>query len=192
MDVANAVGGLVVGTGDLSELALGFATYNGDHMSMYAVNASVPKTLMRAMIRQFADESIKVGRERVGKVLYDVVDTPVSPELLPSENGEDNAQHTEEIVGPYDLHDFFLYYMIRDGYTPRKLLEMASSLFSGDYSVELISRTLETFTRRFLTQQFKRSCLPDGPRVTEISLSPRGYFNMPSDVNINLWRKYFS
>lgn len=192
MDIANAVGGLVVGTGDLSELALGFATYNGDHMSMYAVNATVPKTLMRAMIRQFADESIKVGRGRVGEVLYDVVNTPVSPELLPSENGETNAQHTEDIVGPYELHDFFLYYMIRDGYTPRKLLELATEVFSGEYSEELIAKTLENFTRRFLTQQFKRSCLPDGPRVTEITLSPRGYFNMPSDVNINLWKKYFS
>ncbi len=191
MDIANAVGGLVVGTGDLSELALGFATYNGDHMSMYAVNATVPKTLMRAMIRQFADEAERVGRERVGKVLYDVVNTPVSPELLPSD-GETNAQHTEDIVGPYELHDFFLYYMIKDGYTPRKLLELALEVFSGEYSEELIFKTLEIFTRRFLTQQFKRSCLPDGPRVTEITLSPRGYFNMPSDVNINLWKKYFS
>ncbi len=191
MDVANAEGGLVVGTGDLSELALGFATYNGDHMSMYAVNASVPKTLMRAMIRQFAAEARAVGRERLSEILFDVVDTPVSPELLPSDNGETNAQHTEDIVGPYELHDFFLYYMIRDGYTPRKLLELACELFRGDYSEELIERTLKTFTRRFLTQQFKRSCLPDGPRVTEISLSPRGFFNMPSDVSINLWQKYF-
>lgn len=191
MDIANATSGLVVGTGDLSELALGFATYNGDHMSMYAVNASVPKTLMRAMIRQFADEAKKVGRDRVSEVLYDVVNTPVSPELLPSDNGETNAQHTEDIVGPYELHDFFLYYMLRDGYTPRKLLEIANELFASDYNEELIFKTLETFTRRFLTQQFKRSCLPDGPRVTEISLSPRGFFNMPSDVSINLWKKYF-
>ena len=192
MDIANALGGLVVGTGDLSELALGFATYNGDHMSMYAVNASVPKTLMRAMIRQFAEDAKKVGRDLISKVLFDVVDTPVSPELLPSENGETNAQHTEDIVGPYELHDFFLYYMLRDGYTPRKLLDLAIEVFADEYNEALISKTLETFTRRFLSQQFKRSCLPDGPRVTEISLSPRGYFNMPSDISINLWKKHFS
>ncbi len=185
MDIANKVGGLVVGTGDLSELALGFATYNGDHMSMYGVNASVPKTLMRAMITYFADKYEKEGSDKLSKVLFDVVNTPVSPELLPVENGE-NTQHTEGIVGPYELHDFFLYYTVKYGYSPSKILALARGAF--EYSDEEIKKYLGVFTRRFFTQQFKRSCLPDGPRVTEISLSPRLSWQMPSDISPSLWQ----
>ena len=190
MDVANAEGGLVIGTGDLSELALGFATYNGDHMSMYCVNGSVPKTLMRAMIRYLAQRAELIGEGEIARVLCDVVDTPISPELLPTENGE-NAQHTESIVGPYELHDFFLYYTVKYGHSPSRILKMATELFDG-YSEEEIKRYLDTFVRRFFTQQFKRSCLPDGPRVTEISLSPRGAWQMPSDVGAALWRSDIS
>ena len=186
MDVANAEGGLVIGTGDLSELALGFATYNGDHMSMYCVNGSVPKTLMRAMIKHFAAEYEKKGEARLSEVLYDIVNTPISPELLPVEDGE-NKQHTESIVGPYELHDFFLYYTVKYGYSPKKILGMACEAFDG-YGEDEIRGYLDTFVRRFFSQQFKRSCLPDGPRVTEISLSPRGAWQMPSDVGSSLWR----
>ena len=185
MDVANKEGGLVVGTGDLSELALGFATYNGDHMSMYGVNASVPKTLMREMICYFADVYAKEGKSRLSKVLYDVVNTPVSPELLPTKDGE-NSQHTESIVGPYELHDFFLYYTVKFGLSPSKILDIARGVF--EYSEEEIKKYLGVFVRRFFTQQFKRSCLPDGPRVTEISLSPRISWQMPSDVSAALWQ----
>ncbi len=185
MDVANKEGGLVVGTGDLSELALGFATYNGDHMSMYGVNASVPKTLMREMINYFADVYAKEGKTRLSKVLFDVVNTPVSPELLPTKDGA-NAQHTESIVGPYELHDFFLYYTVKFGYAPSKILALAKEVF--DYSEEEIKTYLGVFVRRFFTQQFKRSCLPDGPRVTEISLSPRTSWQMPSDISPALWQ----
>ena len=191
MDVANAEGGLVVGTGDLSELALGFATYNGDHMSMYCVNGSVPKTLMRAIIGYAADEAEKEGKVRLASVLRDVIDTPVSPELLPTDDGKENAQHTESIVGPYELHDFFLYHTVISRMSPRGVFEAAGSAFGGVYSDSEIERYLEIFTRRFLTQQFKRSCMPDGPRVTEISLSPRGAWAMPSDVSTNLWKEYF-
>ena len=191
MDVANAEGGLVVGTGDLSELALGFATYNGDHMSMYCVNGSVPKTLMRAIIGYAADEAEKEGKVRLASVLRDVIDTPVSPELLPTDDGKENAQHTESIVGPYELHDFFLYHTVISRMSPRGVFEAAGSAFRGVYSDSEIERYLEIFTRRFLTQQFKRSCMPDGPRVTEISLSPRGAWAMPSDVSTNLWKEYF-
>ena len=186
MDIANAEGGLVVGTGDLSELALGFATYNGDHMSMYCVNGSVPKTLMRAMIRHEAEAYRAKGEGELCRVLLDVVNTPVSPELLPAENGENN-QHTENIVGPYELHDFFLYYTVKHGYSPRKVFDIAISVFE-EYSRDDVKRYLDTFVRRFFSQQFKRSCLPDGPRVTEISLSPRGAWQMPSDVSSELWR----
>ncbi len=185
MDVANKEGGLVVGTGDLSELALGFATYNGDHMSMYGVNSSVPKTLMREMINHFAAEYKKEGKERLSKVLYDVVNTPVSPELLPTKDGECD-QHTESIVGPYELHDFFLYYTVKFGYSPSKILSLAKEVF--EYSEEEIKTYLKVFVRRFFAQQFKRSCLPDGPRVTEISLSPRTSWQMPSDVSPSLWQ----
>lgn len=191
MDVANAEGGLVVGTGDLSELALGFATYNGDHMSMYCVNGSVPKTLMRVIIGYAADESEKCGKVRLAEVLRDVVNTPVSPELLPTDDGKENAQHTESIVGPYELHDFFLYHTVVSHLSPFGVSKIAKSVFSGTYSDEEIEKYLEIFTRRFLTQQFKRSCMPDGPRVTEISLSPRGAWAMPSDVSTNLWKEYF-
>ena len=190
MDVANAEGGMVIGTGDLSELALGFATYNGDHMSMYCVNGSVPKTLMRAMITYLAGKYEAEGKERLAKVLFDVVNTPVSPELLPVEDGE-NKQHTEKIVGPYELHDFFLYYTVKYGYSPSKIYELALETFE-DYTGEEIGSYLDTFVRRFFSQQFKRSCLPDGPRVTEISLSPRGAWQMPSDVSSTVWRSDLS
>lgn len=186
MDVANGVGGLVVGTGDLSELALGFATYNGDHMSMYCVNGSVPKTLMRAIITYAAHLAKKEGRARLFDVLFDVVNTPVSPELLPTENGE-NSQHTESIVGPYELHDFFLYHTVKYGTSPSKIYKLATEVFS-EYSADSIGKYLEVFVRRFFSQQFKRSCMPDGPRVTEISLSPRGSWQMPSDASAALWR----
>lgn len=185
MDVANAVCGIVIGTGDLSELALGFATYNGDHMSMYSVNGSVPKTFMREIIRDEAERYKLLGRENLSRVLIDVVETPVSPELLPVSDGE-NKQHTERIVGPYELHDFFIYHMMKYRRSPRELFSLAKEAFS-EYSVEEIKRYLEIFIRRFFSQQFKRSCLPDGPRVTEISLSPRGAWQMPSDVSGEVW-----
>ena len=187
MDVANAVGGLVVGTGDLSELALGFATYNGDHMSMYCVNGSVPKTLMREIISYDARRLMGEGKDRLAGALLDVVNTPVSPELLPNDGGE-SSQYTERIVGPYELHDFFLYYTVKYGYSPTRILEMASKLFPEYKGIELQSY-LDIFLRRFYSQQFKRSCMPDGPRVTEISLSPRSSWHMPSDVSPLLWRE---
>ena len=187
MDIANAENGLVIGTGDLSELALGFATYNGDHMSMYCVNGSIPKTFMRAIIKNEAENYEKTGKAVLSKVLLDIVNTPVSPELLPVENGE-NKQHTEQIVGPYELHDFFLYYTVKYGYSPKKILGLATSVFT-EYKEDEIRGYLDTFVRRFFSQQFKRSCLPDGPRVTEISLSPRGAWQMPSDISSELWRK---
>lgn len=187
MDIANAEGGLVIGTGDLSELALGFATYNGDHMSMYCVNGSVPKTLMREIIRYSAECEASNGSGRLSKALLDVINTPVSPELLPTKDGE-SEQHTENIVGPYELHDFFLYYTVKYGYSPNKVLTLAESVFE-DYTRDEIKTYLDTFVRRFFSQQFKRSCLPDGPRVTEISLSPRGSWQMPSDVSGALWRE---
>ena len=185
MDIANAMGGLVVGTGDLSELALGFATYNGDHMSMYCVNGSVPKTLMRAIIAHYADNAEKEGKHELSRILTDVINTPVSPELLPLEDGE-NRQHTESIVGPYELHDFFLYYTVKFGYSPKKILSLAAGVF-GEYKREEIKGYLKIFFRRFISQQFKRSCLPDGPRVTEISLSPRVSWHMPSDAASKIW-----
>ena len=188
MDIANAEGGFVVGTGDLSELALGFATYNGDHMSMYGVNASVPKTLMRAIIRQAAKRAELEGKPTLARVLIDVVETPVSPELLPTEAGE-CVQHTEAIVGPYELHDFFLYYAVGYGYPRERILRLATLAFLGEYGEDEIEGYLDVFYRRFFSQQFKRSCLPDGPRVTKISLSPRGSFVMPSDSVASLFRK---
>lgn len=187
MDIANAEGGLVIGTGDLSELALGFATYNGDHMSMYCVNGSVPKTFMREIIRYAAQCEASSGSKKLSDALIDVIDTPVSPELLPIKDGE-SEQHTESIVGPYELHDFFLYYTVKYGYSPSKVLKLAESVFE-DYTSDDIKAYLDTFVRRFFSQQFKRSCLPDGPRVTEISLSPRGSWQMPSDVSGALWRE---
>ena len=182
MDIANKLGGIVLGTGDLSELALGWATYNGDHMSMYGVNASIPKTLVRHLVRYEASRS----GERLRAALQDILDTPVSPELLPPKDGE-IAQRTEELVGPYELHDFFLYYMLRFGFTPGKIYRMACRAFAGEYDPEVIKGWLRVFYRRFFTQQFKRSCLPDGPKVGSVTLSPRGDFRMPSDACAALW-----
>ncbi len=182
MDIANQRGGLVVGTGDLSELALGWATYNGDHMSMYGVNASVPKTLVRYLVNYESDHS----EEKLKKVLRDILDTPVSPELLPPKDG-DISQKTEDLVGPYELHDFFLYYFIRFGYSPKKIYRIALKAFKGAYDEGTIKRWLVTFTRRFFSQQFKRSCLPDGPKVGTVALSPRGDWRMPSDACAALW-----
>lgn len=182
MDIANRCGGMVVGTGDLSELALGWATYNGDHMSMYGVNASVPKTLVRHLVAYEANRCGGAVRE----ALLDILDTPVSPELLPPENGV-IAQKTEQIVGPYELHDFFLYYMLRFGYAPAKITRLARLAFAGRFTDEEIKKWLTTFLRRFFSQQFKRSCLPDGPRVGSVSLSPRGDWRMPSDASAALW-----
>ena len=182
MDIANKSGGLVVGTGDLSELALGWATYNGDHMSMYGVNASVPKTLVRYLVDYEAE---RAGGE-LGAVLRDILATPVSPELLPPKDGE-ISQRTENLVGPYELHDFFLYYMVRFGYSPRKIYRVALRTFGGDYDAATIKTWLCTFIRRFFAQQFKRSCLPDGPKVGSVALSPRGDWRMPSDASAELW-----
>ncbi len=183
MDIANQTGGLVVGTGDMSELALGWATYNGDHMSMYGVNASVPKTLVRHLVRYYGDTC---QDPKLADVLYDVLDTPVSPELLPPKDGE-IAQKTEDLVGPYELHDFFLYHVLRFGYAPSKIYRMALQAFEGQYGGETILRWLKTFYRRFFAQQFKRSCLPDGPKVGSAALSPRGDLRMPSDASSRLW-----
>ncbi len=183
MDIANQTGGLVVGTGDLSELALGWATYNGDHISMYGVNASVPKTLIRYIV---AYEARRSGDEKLRAVLEDVLDTPVSPELLPAENGE-ISQRTEELVGPYELHDFYLYYLVRWAFSPRKVLRLAETAFAGQYSRETMISWLKVFCRRFFAQQFKRSCLPDGPKVGSVTLSPRGDWRMPSDASAALW-----
>ena len=182
MDIANQVGGMVVGTGDLSELALGWATYNGDHMSMYGVNASVPKTLVRHIVRYVADHS----DEALKAVLLDILDTPVSPELLPPKDGE-IAQKTEDLVGPYELHDFFLYQIVRFGFPPAKVCRLAEYAWAGTYGGETILKWLKTFYRRFFQQQFKRSCIPDGPKVGSVSLSPRGDWRMPSDACADLW-----
>ena len=183
MDYANKVGGLVIGTGDLSELALGWATYNGDHMSMYGVNGSIPKTLVRHLVRTAAEQ---LGGE-VEKTLLDIVDTPVSPELLPADEKGEIAQKTEDLVGPYELHDFLLYHFIRRGASPRKLLFLAEQAFAGRYPREVILHWMEVFFRRFFSQQFKRSALPDGPKVGSVSLSPRGDWRMPSDASAAVW-----
>ena len=185
MNVANKLGGLVVGTGDLSELALGWATYNGDHMSMYGVNAGVPKTLVRYIVRYEADRSAPA----LADVLRDILDTPVSPELLPATSEGKIQQKTEDLVGPYELHDFFLYYTLRFGFRPAKIYRLARHAFGGEYSGEVILKWLRTFFRRFFTQQFKRSCLPDGPKVGTATLSPRGDWRMPSDACSTLWLK---
>lgn len=185
MDIANKTWGMVIGTGDLSELALGWATYNGDHMSMYGVNASVPKTLVRHLVKYAVDDT---KDEALKNVLYDVLDTPVSPELLPPKDG-DIAQKTEDLVGPYELHDFFLYFMLRFGYEPSKIFRIACMTFDGEYDKETIFKWLETFCRRFFSQQFKRSCLPDGPKVGTVALSPRGDWRMPSDACVAVWMK---
>ncbi|MBO6055085.1 MAG: NAD(+) synthase [Oscillospiraceae bacterium] len=183
MDLANEYGGMVVGTGDLSELALGWATYNGDHMSMYDVNGGVPKTLMRHVVRTFAEDSEDPA---LREVLMDILDTPISPELLPPSEGE-IAQKTEDLVGPYELHDFFLYYVLRWGFRPQKIFRLAQTAFAGSYSDEVLYKWLENFYRRFFSQQFKRSCLCDGPKVGSVSLSPRGGWVMPSDASRDLW-----
>lgn len=183
MDIANRVNGLVIGTGDMSELALGWATYNGDHMSMYGVNAGVPKTLVRHLVQYYSEN---YGAGELSEVLSDVLDTPVSPELLPPVDGE-IAQKTEDLVGPYELHDFFLYYVLRCGFPPAKVYRVAKLAFKGQYEDGTILKWLKTFYRRFFRQQFKRSCLPDGPKVGSVSLSPRGDLRMPSDASESLW-----
>ncbi|MDD4691260.1 MAG: NAD(+) synthase, partial [Eubacterium aggregans] len=176
--------GIVVGTGDLSELALGWATYNGDHMSMYGVNAGIPKTLVRYLVGYVADMN---GDGAIQEILYDVLDTPVSPELLPPDEAGKIAQKTEDLVGPYALHDFFLYHVMRNGFAPEKIFFMACRAFDGRYEKRVIYKWLRNFYWRFFSQQFKRSCLPDGPKVGSVALSPRGDWRMPSDAKVRLW-----
>ena len=185
MDVANQVNGMVIGTGDMSELALGWATYNGDHMSMYGVNASVPKTLVRHLVFYYAETC---QDEKLEDILKDIYETPVSPELLPPKDGK-IAQKTEDVVGPYELHDFFLYYILRFGYEPSKVYRIARETFAGSYEDEIILKWLKVFYSRFFSQQFKRSCLPDGPKVGSVAVSPRGDLRMPSDASVSLWLK---
>ena len=185
MDMANQYNGMVIGTGDMSELALGWATYNGDHMSMYAVNCSVPKTLVRYLVLYYAETT---DNKKLSEVLMDVLDTPVSPELLPPVDGV-ISQKTEDLVGPYELHDFFLYYMLRWTFPPKKIFRLAQNAFAGEYDDETILKWLKTFYRRFFMQQFKRSCLPDGPKVGSVAVSPRGDLRMPSDACATLWMK---
>lgn len=184
MDIANSNGGMVIGTGDLSELALGWATYNGDHMSMYGVNGSVPKTLIRHLIAYY----VKTENAKLGKVLADILDTPVSPELLPPDESGKIQQKTEDLVGPYELHDFYLFYLVRMGFTPAKVYKIALDTFEGKYGKETVYKWLSTFIRRFFNQQFKRSCLPDGVKIGSVSLSPRGDFTMPTDAVSVLWQ----
>jgi NAD+ synthase (glutamine-hydrolysing) len=186
MDVANKLNGLVIGTGDLSELALGWCTYNGDHMSMYSVNCGVPKTLVRFLVQWVAENVVEV---KTGELLKKILDTPISPELLPPDPKGEIKQKTEDIVGPYELHDFFLYHMIRYGASPSKILYLARQAFKGRYCEETIKSWLRVFLKRFFSQQFKRSCLPDGPKVGTISLSPRGDWRMPSDAEVRVWIK---
>ena len=187
MDIANDESGMVVGTGDFSELALGWATYNGDHMSMYSVNGNIPKTLVRELTAHVAASEQVKGSIKLAEALYDVLGTPVSPELLPADESGSITQKTEDLVGPYELHDFFLYYLLRYGFTPAKLFRMAEYAWGETYDTATIIKWLETFTRRFFSQQFKRSCLPDGPAVFGISVSPRGGWAMPSDAVSSLW-----
>lgn len=184
MDLSNELGGIVVGTGDLSELALGWATYNGDHMSMYGVNASVPKTLIQHMVRYVAESGVD---EKSRVTLLDIVDTPISPELTPADESGEIRQKTEDLVGPYELHDFFLYYFLRFGFRPKKLFFLACRAFEGVYDEITVQKWLVVFLRRFFSQQFKRSCLPDGPKVGNVSLSPRGDWRMPSDASSAIW-----
>ena len=185
MDVANQTGGIVIGTGDLSELALGWATYNGDHMSMYGVNANVPKTLVRSLVSWIAHTQ---SSSSVRRILQDVLATPVSPELLPAKNGK-ISQKTEDLVGPYELHDFFLYYLLRHGCGPKKILFLAKQAFKNKFSESVIKKWLGVFHRRFFAQQFKRSCMPDGPKVGSVGLSPRGDWKMPSDADVSVWHE---
>ena len=176
---------MVIGTGDMSELALGWATYNGDHMSMYGVNCSIPKMLVRYLVLYYAETT---DDEELRAVLLDILDTPVSPELLPPKDGE-ISQKTEDLVGPYELHDFYLYYMMRFGYTPSKIYRLACYTFRGAYDKDTIYKWLRTFYWRFFSQQFKRSCLPDGPKVGSVALSPRGDWRMPSDASVAMWMR---
>ncbi len=187
MDIANAENALVIGTGDLSELALGWATYNGDHMSMYGVNSSVPKTLIRHIV-EYSANRLAESESAVSQILFDILDTPVSPELLPAENGE-ISQCTEGIVGPYELHDYFLYHFVKHGFSPEKIYRLAKASFSEKYDTDTVKKWLSVFVRRFFAQQFKRSCLPDGPKVSSISLSPRGAWCMPSDADAADWQR---
>jgi NAD+ synthase (glutamine-hydrolysing) len=196
MDLANKESGLVVGTGDLSEIALGWSTYNGDHMSMYGVNASIPKTLVRFVINWVMDNKLSGPCEdqafsknngTLRATLQDIMDTPISPELLPPDKEGNIAQKTEDTVGPYILHDFFMYYSIRCGMPPEKLLYIAAMTFAGDYSEDIVKKWLIHFYSRFFSQQFKRSCVPDGPKVGSVSLSPRGDWRMPSDADPSDW-----
>ena len=185
MDYANKTGGIVVGTGDLSELALGWCTYNGDHMSMYAVNTSVPKTLVKYLVEWFA---LKEKDEKIRNILLDIIDTPISPELIPAKEGKDEIQQkTEELVGPYELHDFFLFHTLRNSFHPVKIYHLAEEAFRGRFDSATILHWLKTFYRRFFNQQFKRSCLPDGPKVGSVCLSPRGEWRMPSDASSRMW-----
>lgn len=186
MDIANQTGAMVLGTGDLSELALGWATYNGDHMSMYGVNAGIPKTLVRYLVRWFATHA---ATESERETLMDIVDTPISPELIPADEHGNIKQKTEDLVGPYELHDFFLYYTLRYGFTPRRIFMMACKAYEGVYDRDTIKHWITTFFRRFFNQQFKRSCMPDGPKVGSVCLSPRGDWRMPSDASSKLWIK---
>lgn len=192
MDIANQTGGIVIGTGDLSELALGWCTYNGDHMSMYGVNAGVPKTLVRSLVKWAAENRFEgmTGKEgrSIKEILLDIVDTPISPELLPANENDEIQQVTEDLVGPYELHDFFIYNFIRCGYSPDKIAFLAGKAFEGQYDNGTILKWLKTFIRRFFSQQFKRSCMPDGPKVGSVGLSPRGDWDMPSDA----WSKMFA
>lgn len=188
MDLSNKLNGMVIGTGDLSELALGWATYNGDHMSMYGVNVSIPKTLIKYMVTYVADYEVE---KECHDVLVDIIDTPISPELIPADDEGNITQKTEDLVGPYILHDFFLYYFLRQGFRPDKIFMLAQKAFALGtdhyYEEETIKKWLNTFLRRFFSQQFKRSCLPDGPKVGSVSLSPRGDWRMPSDATSALW-----
>lgn len=185
MDIANMEGGLVVGTGDLSEIALGWSTYNGDHMSMYAVNSGIPKTLVRHLV-DFISVDRAEDEPRLSDVLSDILATPVSPELLPAVKGK-ISQKTEDLVGPYELHDFFLYHMVRWGAPPTKILHMAEHAFSGAYDRSTLLHWLKSFYRRFFAQQFKRSCMPDGVKIGSVALSPRGDWRMPSDAQAHIW-----
>lgn len=186
MDLANKYNGMVLGTGDMSELALGWCTYNGDHMSMYNVNGGVPKTLVKYLVKWFADSS---NSSEFKKILYDIVETPISPELIPSETKNEIVQKTEDLIGPYELHDFFLYHVLRNGFTPRKIFYLATLAFKEKYPQEIIKKWLVNFYRRFFSQQFKRSCMPDGPKIGSVCLSPRGDWRMPSDATSSLWIK---
>ncbi|MDE6811758.1 MAG: NAD(+) synthase, partial [Muribaculaceae bacterium] len=187
MDYANKAGGIVIGTGDLSELALGWCTYNGDHMSMYAVNTSVPKTLVKYLVEWFA---LQEKNEDIRRILFDIIDTPISPELVPAKEGKDEIeQKTEDLVGPYELHDYFLFHTLRNAFSPKKIYYLAREAFRGVYDESVILHWLKIFYRRFFNQQFKRSCLPDGPKVGSVCLSPRGDWRMPSDASSYLWQK---